>query len=117
MEFIGEQVDLVAGQRQTGRTTELVKWALSEDTGKPRYIVCHSRREAHRLFREDFDRAELEGRSPIRMPLTLHEFRNYQGFPALFAIDNLDLMLSNILGPNVVIATIETPRIIGGESE
>ena len=105
-------IRLIAGGRQTGRTSALVEWALKEEAGTPRYIVCHSAEEAHRVFREDVDRAEAEERPPIRMPITLDELQSYRGQPAIFAVDNLELILSRLLGPNVALATLPPPDVL-----
>lgn len=87
---------LISG-RQTGRTTELIRWAAEEQKyplGRMRFIVCMSQREAIRIFRV----AEDMGLS-IRFPVTWREMMewNPRFRDAEFGIDNLSLMLPQLL--------------------
>lgn len=106
----------IAGDRGSGRTTALIEWARAERPGEPRWIVCHSRDAAAALHREDVARFESEGEDsppPIRYPLTVEELQRYHGYRGLFAIDNLDLVLHQLVSPAtpIEVVTIPTPEI------
>lgn len=99
---------VIADDRQTGKTTELIK--MSAETGF--YIVCHSRREAGRVFR-----VAIESDLVIPFPKTHREFLAHQYYsPGIkgFLIDNLDLLvlsLTDVLVEAVTITVEQGPHI------
>lgn len=86
---------LIVGDRQSGRTTELIKaCAESEAKGLVSYIVCATHDEAFRIAKEA-EKMELR----IGFPLTYEEFlyRSYTGKNVdKFYIDNLSSVLARI---------------------
>jgi hypothetical protein len=86
---------LIIGDRQSGRTTDLIKAAAEEEAhGVVCYIVCHSQEEAYRISQEA-QKMELS----IGFPLTYDEFihRSYHGTNIdKFYIDNLRMFFSHI---------------------
>jgi hypothetical protein len=86
---------LIIGDRQSGRTTDLIKAASRDETyGIVSYIVCHSHEEAYRIS-QVAQKMKLE----YRFPLTYDEFlnRSYDGKHIdKFYIDNLRMFLSHI---------------------
>ena len=86
---------LIIGNRQSGRTTELIKAAAeAEAKGEVCYIVCHSHDEAYRI-----SKVAIDLNLPIGFPLTYEEFlhRSYVGKNIdKFYIDNLAGMLGYI---------------------
>jgi hypothetical protein len=86
---------LIIGERQSGRTTELIKaTAADEAHGHVSYIVCHSQEEAYRIS-QVAEKMELS----IGFPLTYREFldRQYSGKNIdKFYIDNLSMLLAYI---------------------
>jgi hypothetical protein len=86
---------LIVGDRQSGRTTDLIKAAAKdEEHGIVCYIVCHSREEAYRISQEA-QKMELS----IGFPLSYDEFlyRSYSGSNIdKFYIDNLNMFLTHI---------------------
>jgi len=90
-------IPIDVNQRQSGRTERIVEWARKGEVGGPlRYIVCHSKREANRLF-HDYNDLDDPKTPNILMPLTWQEAERYCGAQAVFAIDNLDLILYGVL--------------------
>ena len=86
---------LIVGDRQSGRTTDLIKAAVDDEAhGLCVYIVCHSQEEAYRISREA-EQMELS----VRFPITYDEFlhRSYSGvnIDKLY-IDNLRMFLDHI---------------------
>lgn len=94
---------LVISERQSGRTTDLIKAvAENEAHGVVCYIVCHSQEEAFRIVKEA-GKLKLD----ISFPLTYDEFlhRSYSGRNIdKFYIDNLRMFLTHI--SNVPIDTV-----------
>jgi hypothetical protein len=94
---------LIIGDRQSGRTTDLIKAAANDEAhGIVCYIVCHSQEEAYRISQEA-QKMELS----IGFPLTYDEFihRSYSGTNIdKFYIDNLRMFLTHI--SNVPIDTV-----------
>jgi hypothetical protein len=94
---------LIIGDRQSGRTTDLIKAAAEDETqGIVCYIVCHSREEAYRISQlaQDMDLM-------YRFPITYDEFLHgeYSGINIKkFYIDNLRMFLAHIT--NVPIDTV-----------
>jgi hypothetical protein len=86
---------LVVGDRQSGRTTELIKAAAEDEAhGLVSYIVCHSQEEAYRI-----SQLAQQMKLSIGFPLTYDEFihRSYYGtnIDKLY-IDNLRMFLDHI---------------------
>lgn len=82
--------------RQTGRTTTLIRWAAA---GQPppapmRYIVCHSLAESSRVFQE----AQMMGLR-IAFPVTWEEMSRMRGLKreVEFGIDNLSIILPRLI--------------------
>jgi F0F1-type ATP synthase alpha subunit len=86
---------LIIGDRQSGRTTDLIKAAAEDEArGVVCYIVCHSQEEAYRIAQE-----ARKMRLNIGFPLTYDEFihRSYSGTNIdKFYIDNLRMFLAHI---------------------
>jgi hypothetical protein len=84
---------LIVGDRQSGRTTDLIKAAADDEAhGLVCYIVCHSQEEAYRIS-QLAQQMELN----IGFPLTYDEFlpRQYAGSNIdKFYIDNLRMFLA-----------------------
>lgn len=94
---------LIIGDRQSGRTTDLIKAAAEDEAqGIVCYIMCHSQEEAYRISKLA---QEMELR--IGFPITYDEFlhRSYSGtnIKKLY-IDNLRMFLSHI--SNIPIDTV-----------
>jgi hypothetical protein len=86
---------LIVGDRQSGRTTDLIRAAAADDyNGVVCYIVCHSHEEAYRI-----SKLAESMKLSIGFPLTYDEFlhRSYAGsnIDKLY-IDNLSMLLSHI---------------------
>jgi len=82
--------------RQMGKTTELIKLAAK---GRYKLIVCHSRREAHRVFQLAMKmKKDKIIKQSIPLPITYQEFldgkyamgRNIEAF----LIDDVDLLIT-----------------------
>ena len=86
---------LIIGDRQSGRTTDLIKAAANDEAhGIVCYIVCHSHEEAYRI-----SKLAQEMELNIGFPLTYEEFlyRSYSGTNIdKFYIDNLRMFLAHI---------------------
>lgn len=86
---------LIVGDRQSGRTTDLIK-AVADDMahGLTSYIVCHTSQDAYRIAQEA-QKMELD----ISFSITYEEFihRQYSGknIDKLY-IDNLRMFLKHI---------------------
>ena len=93
--------ELIVRDRGTGRTTLLIEWAAAEPAtpGPMRYIVCHSSREATRVFHE----ARRMGHE-IAFPVTWDEaqrmLRAHRDVE--LAVDNLEMIVKRILEPHTV---------------
>lgn len=81
---------VILGDRQTGKTTDLIK--LAAERGG--YIVCHTENEAHRVFREAYDQG-YEITHPITFADLLNGHFYAKGIRELY-IDNADMLLSTI---------------------
>jgi hypothetical protein len=86
---------LIVGDRQSGRTSDLIRAAADDEAhGLCVYIVCHSQEECFRIAREA-EQMELN----VRFPITYDEFlhRSYSGvnIDKLY-IDNLRMLLEHI---------------------
>lgn len=96
---------LVIGERQSGRTNDLIKAsAEAEREGKTTYIVCHSHDEAYRI-----SQVAKEMEVNIGFPLTYDELlhRSYAGQSVdILYIDNLRMLLRHICKPDVEIDTV-----------
>ena len=94
--------------RQTGKTHDLIEWAEQEEPGGPlRYIVCMNRWEADRVRDIALD-DDSEPR--IRRPLHIREALDYSGPEALFAVDNADIVLQELLGWRIAVASMTGSR-------
>jgi ABC-type Mn2+/Zn2+ transport system ATPase subunit len=86
---------LIVGDRQSGRTTNLIRAAAAEEAhGVVCYIVCHSQEEAYRIS-QVAQKMEVN----IGFPITYDEFihRSYHGTHIdKFYIDNLRMFLDHI---------------------
>lgn len=86
---------LIVGDRQSGRTTDLIKAAAEEEAhGVVCYIVCHSQEECYRIS-QVAQQMELS----IGFPITYDEFvhRSYAGHNIdKFYIDNLRAFFAHI---------------------
>jgi len=93
----------IARPRQTGKTTALIEWAQQEKLGgPPRYIVVATQQEANRVFNQSRDE---NGNQTIRLPITFDEVVRYGGYPARFAIDNIDLILQWLVRGSIEMVT------------
>ena len=97
---------LIIGERQSGRTTELIKAvAEAEKHGVVCYIVCHNHEECYRIAQQ----AKEMDVGMIGFPLTYDEFlhRSYAGQNVdKIYIDNLRMFLAHICKPDVEIDTV-----------
>lgn len=99
---------VIAGKRQTGRTTALIRLAAeAEARGEVSYIVCHSHNEAYRVSKLA---QELE--LVIGFPLTYYELLQgafYGKNIKHFFIDNVEMLISKLCpGVDVAAITITT---------
>lgn len=96
---------LIIGERQSGRTTDLIRAAADDEAhGIVCYIICHSQEEAYRISKQA---QEME--LSIGFPITYDEFihRSYAGQNIdKFYIDNLRMFLAHICKPDVEIDTV-----------
>lgn len=46
-----EATEVIGGPRGSGRTTRMLRWLRAAKKGEARVIVCHSNKQAMRLFR------------------------------------------------------------------
>lgn len=89
--------------RQAGKSSRVIAWAQEEHPQGPlRYVVCHSFAEANRLFHASMDE---NGDPSIRFPLTIGEAMRYSGRPALFAVDDADVILREMFRAPIALAT------------
>lgn len=89
--------------RRAGKTVEMIKMSAASGS----YVVCHSQREAHRIFRE----ASGMGLS-IPFPITFAEFKRGEFHPVGvrgLLIDNVDLLLQDLARGAPVHAVTFTP--------
>ena len=103
---------IIAGGRQTGRTTQLIEMAAeAEARGEVCYIVCHSQNEAYRIA----NLARLKELS-IGFPLTYSEFihRRYHS-PHIhhIYIDNVEMLIQHL---SIVPVAAITIHVEGGDA-
>lgn len=90
------------GHRQTGRTTELIRWLREgADAGKKYMIIVHSQAEAERVYEEAkkwYDERDIQ--CPIEKWQVNPVDRPQHGRDIdEVAIDNLELLLWRLTGP------------------
>lgn len=100
-------MDLIIGERGSGKTTALILKAAEED----KYILCSDRRRATNIFRlsEDMRKAGLIPRR-IRYPVTANEILKLR-FDTRFEylLDDAEDFIQSICGVRISCATI-TPE-------
>lgn len=105
---------VLAGGRQIGKTTELVRMAgESEANGEVCYIVVHNHAEACRIA-SMAKRMELS----IGFPLTYNEFLGHRyagGNIHHFYIDNADLLLRSLTHVPIAAITLSLPITVPTE--
>lgn len=98
-------VRVICSGRKTSRTTTLIQLAAeAEARREPSYIVCHSQREASRIFQKAGEMGLTIG-----FPITYAEFlreqyvrRNIKNF----FIDNAEMLLQYMTPVNIAAVTI-----------
>lgn len=86
------------GGRQTGKTSRMLQWMLSQPEDESRVIIVHSEHEAQRL-RQILKNSgiEVDAWKIVRAD----QARNLMGRDVVLGIDNLDLILGSLFGRSV----------------
>lgn len=96
---------VISRPRQSGKTTTLIKWMQAAPEGEHRVLVSHSHERAMQLLRR-YVREEpsgLESWQFVALDEVLSAQNRARGRSGrvIFAVDDLDLVISRLLGAEV----------------
>lgn len=94
---------VVAGPRQSGKTTAAIRLANRADA----YLVVHSQDRARQVYHEE-DYPDLD-----RFPVTFRELRDgHRGQPQRVVIDDLGMLLPSVLDVPIEAVTMTPDELI-----